>query len=493
MTAAGGPVRVLFLLQRPEAWINFASVWAAMRLDPEFSPTVWLLPYNAIDPELSARRAEEARSLLDAKGVPFVEWREGMRLARDDFHVAIFNHPYDRERPTPLWFSRVADAIPHSIYIPYGLPMGGGRKNLRLQYAQPTQIRASAVVARSPFEKAQYAKHCPAGDGHVFILGHPRFDVLLDDLAEPVPDEMARACRDKIVFLWSSHFSFGHVHSQSSNFSTFDLIGPELFEFAAEHREKMCLLWRPHPGLLPTLMRDHLLAAGDLPRLRAELKSRGAFLDDSPGHSAAFRASDALIADTGSFLIEYLVTGNPVLALMNPEGEPLNEEGEALLAHYSKASSPQELEAFMMSVLSGELTQTLDDARANHLPIIDGAAGERVARLAKSLFERSESDLKLQIERYIGAGEWRPQETRKRRCREEPDRSMPVEPTPVLDDLCRSLREVRQAKMRESRYRKQMRRYFNMVRASMTEFVKQQAPTGSILGLVRSGRRSPPN
>jgi hypothetical protein len=485
MGAAGRPIRVLFLFQRPEAWINLASVYAAMHEDPGVEPLVWLLPYNDADQALGESRAGEARSVLKANGVPYVEWRHGMHLRRGEFDVAIFNHPYDRERPPPLWFSRVTDSIPHTIYIPYGLPMGGGRKNLRLQYAQPTQARASAVVARSPFEKAQYAKHCPSGDQHVHILGHPRFDVLLDALQKPVQDHMARFCRGRTVVLWSSHFSFGHAYSQSSNFSTFDLIGPELFEYAIEHRADICLLWRPHPVLFPMLVRDGVMTETDLSRLRIELDASGILLDEQPGHAAAFRVSNALIADTGSFFLEYLVTGNPVLALVNPEGEPLNEEGEALLAHYCRASTPREVEEFIAAVQAGSVNQSLNEARTNHLPILDGSAGIRVAALAKSLVNGLEGDSELESESAAAASTLFRCQAGLQQGRLDNGQVFPVAPTPTLDKLCASLREIRRQKRDESGVRKRIRRSINSVRAGVAEYLKHQASIGKILELAR--------
>ena len=467
------PVRALFLLQRPEAWVNFASVWAAMCESQEFAPAIWLLPYNYSDPALSASRAVEARSLLTSHGIPFVEWHDRMQLNAGAWDVVIFGHPYDRERPPQLGFSRVAEVVAHTIYIPYGLPMGGGRKNLNLQYAQPTQIKSSVVVARSVFEKTQYAKHCPSGDAHVQILGHPRFDVLLKELDKQVPDDLADFCGTRTVLLWSSHFSFGHKHSQASNFSTFDLFGPELFDYALQHRDDCCLLWRPHPGLIPALVRDRVLAENELTLLRAELRGNGIFLDESPGHAAAFRVSDGLLSDTGSFLIEYLATGKPILALTNPEGEPLNEEGEALVARLSRAVCLQDIERFIEGVQTGTISQELSEARLDHMPLLDGTAGKRVANLAKSLVLRR-TDRDGQIEQPEDC--FQPLSGAKGL----PGGVSPLRwsdcsaPTPTLNKLCDSLRQSRLAKSQELRIRKWIRRKLNEVRTWGVESLKRQ-------------------
>lgn len=460
--------RVLFLLQRPEAWVNLASIHEAMLADVRFQPVVWLLPYNVRDPMQSASKRLAARALLEAERVAFVEWAEGMVPSGEHFDAVVFGHPYDRERPASLSFDRIAAAVPLTVYVPYGLPMGGGRKNLRLQFAQPTQVRSSLVVARSETERALFARHCPSGDTHVQVLGHPRFDRLKRELASPPPGDLTNAIGGRCAILWNAHFSFGLEHSQASNFSTFDLLGPEIFRFALDHRERLCLIWRPHPGLWPALYRNGMLHPEDLPALRGELAANGIVLDERPGHSAAFRASDALVSDVGSFLLEYLVTGKPVLALVNPEGEPLNEEADALVAGYERATSPKETIRFLEQMLDGVARRPEQELIRRHLPYQDGHAGHRVAAAIARLAHLEgpaptrpplPADAGVAPRPFVGAlasfG--------------------PLQPTPVLDRLCAALVELRENKRAESRWRKTGRRAANTVRTALVEWIKLHA------------------
>lgn len=478
--------RVLFLLQRPEAWVNLASIHEAMEHDQRFQPTVWLLPYNVRDPAQSARKLLLARSLLSTEQVEYAEWREGMFPSTKDFDAVIFSHPYDRERPASLSFDRIAAAIPITIYVPYGLPMGGGQKNLRLQFAQPTQARAALVVARSESERALYTKYCPTGDSHVQIIGHPRFDKLQRELKAPIPDDLIKAIRGRKTVLWNAHFSFGPEHSQGSNFSTFDLLGPEIFRFALKHRERLCLIWRPHPGLWPALIRNNLIAPTDLPALRDELAASGIVLDESPGHAAAFRSSEALISDVGSFLLEYLVTGKPILVLRNPEGEPLNAEAEALVAGYHQAHSPPELTQFLECLLKGEAKTPDQELIRRHLPCQDGEVGARILEAIAGLMGLNEEAPPMHHSPdELGLG--RLQATILNQI------PHPLPPTPTLDQLCSALMAVRRHKETESHLRKKCRRAIKMVRTTLVEWIKLHTSTlhTSTLGIsyLRRPRR----
>lgn len=461
------PLRVLLLLQRPEAWVNLASLWSALADSKLFSPEVWILPYQIDNPVLSSEKAALMRALLEQVGVPFHEWSAGQKLTEGQFDALVLNHPYDRDRPKDFWFDRLRRLVPVTVYIPYGLVMAGGVKNLKLQFSQPTQIHATAVVARSQLEKAMYRRNCPSGDGHVHVVGQPRFDHLLEMLSKPVPEWMSRAIGGRMAVLWNSHFSFGMSCSQGASFSTFDLIGPELFELMLARKSRLCLIWRPHPGLFPAMLREGLLDSTELVELRRELQQAGIVLDETADHTAAFRASDALLTDVGSFLLEYLVMGRPVLALINNEGEPFNEESSRLLTHYATANTPFGVEQFIDQLEDGSAGITeFKQALAEHLPMLDGQAGMRVAELIQKLCGRSAQASALQDgRRGLLAHDL---------CSDSMLSMGPeVHGAPVLGKLLVGLRAVRAEKARQSALSKTLRRQFNALRTGIAERVKR--------------------
>jgi len=474
------PIRVLFLLQRPEAWGNVASIWQAMANNPAFQPTAWLLPYNARDSEISARYLPPHRRLLVSQGVRWVEWAPGMQLAAGQFDVAVFTHPYDRERPRALWFDRVRACVRKIMYVPYGLSVGAGTKNLHLQFAQPLQTGADLVVARSPTEKAMYARYCPAGDAKVQVLGHPRFDRLLKELKTVDASLLKARIGGRPAILWNSHFSFGHQFSQSSNFSSFDLLGPELLDYFVAHRATLCLLWRPHPGLFSEILKQGILTEQQLPMLRAELDDLDIVLDEQVDHLPAFACSHALISDPGSFLFEYLATGKPLLPLINQEGEPLNTEAATLVAACGSASKFSEVECFISKIsdcsIDHKFYKTL---REQYLPLLDGKAGDRVcaALLGQKVFTMDAdisnyllskiADCPIALEQDLMSFA-----------------EIPI--PPVLAQLQAGLRQIRAQKIAQTRLHKWSRRQLNRVRINMGEMMKKIPWMMNVLSYIRN-------
>ena len=74
------------------------------------------------------------------------------------------------------------------------------------------------------------------------------------------------------------------------------------------------------------------------------------------GYLSLFKHSDAMIHDCGSFTVEYLYTGNPVMYLVRDSHHKDNMTENAAKAfdlHY-KGMSKEDIERFILSVIAGD-------------------------------------------------------------------------------------------------------------------------------------------
>lgn len=378
--SARTPWRVLFLMQRPESWLNVHGIWREMRRDPRFEPVVWIISSAGDHAERKALRARCLETLAQ-HGIDSVQNDRDADpvLPVNEFAAAIFNAPYDRERAEAFHFDRVAASVGATIYVPYGLVMGAGWKNQRFQYAQATQIGADMIVARSSFERDLYARHCPAGSQHVVVTGLPRLDELYDLETFEVDSTLEAQIDGRFAILWNSHFSFGMRQARDANYSTFDTMARAFFAFAKE-RPDVALIWRPHPALFRSLVDEGIFRPDELDAFRAEVLAAGVILDQRPDHRHAFAASSMLMTDLGSFLVEYLATGRPIVYLENPEGEGLNDEGRALIQYIDVARTPEHALHLATAYAAGNDPKApmRAVARDRFLPMLDGRASRRV-------------------------------------------------------------------------------------------------------------------
>lgn len=339
-------VRVLFVAQHPALLAGWRSVISQMQHDDRFVAKVVLCPF--LHPFSSTSTTmENLRQALIADGIDF-STPDVMHPERFRPHVAFVQNPYDETRPPVFKSSHLIASGARIAYIPYGLEMGGGAWNLKAQFDLPVHRQAWRIFARSARHKAMFAKYCRSGSSHVVVTGHPKFDpppskATIQDVA------LSAKIKGRKVVLWTPHFSVTDVPT----WSTYKLYNETIFDTFAK-RYDLFLLLRPHP-LFYKSMRDngHWDDTGEASFRHMIAASDNMWLDDSVDYQAAFRYSDALMTDVGSFLLEYLPTDKPILYLHLPDGLGMNDDG-ALTEYLYEARQQQDIPEFVDMLAGGE-------------------------------------------------------------------------------------------------------------------------------------------
>lgn len=444
-------------------------MWREMQSSKRFKVTAWLLPYNYKSESISSFYYQKHKDLLEENGVEWVEWHPDLTLHAGQFDAVIFTVPYDRERPKELRFNQVRSKVKKIIYIPYCLAVESSSKLLRLQFSQPIHLGADLIVARSEAEKKLYKRYCSNVSGRVRAIGHPRFDYYLNAVKKLNIDSLKKRIDGRLAVLWNSHFSFSHKFSQSSCLSTFDILGPDIFEYFKKNSSWLCLIWRPHPALFSELFDQKIITISQYELLKKELERLGIILDENTSHFPAFLASDALLTDPGTFLFEYLATTKPMLPLINPEGEPLNDEVNSLLMTSGYASDFLAVKKFLLRLAKGEIcTEFYVGLKNQYLPMLDGQAGRRLcSALVEGDFECSSS---------LGSfSELISDSVKPKYCVMVTEGvEFTSHETPVLNRIIHRLRCIAEEKKKQSQYRKRFRRIVNSLRTLVVEEVKKR-------------------
>jgi len=340
-------VRVGFLMQHPQGWTGFESVWRSMRDDPAFETTVFAAPYN--HPYAPEGGRDAVYPFLEKEGVPFVRW-DAAPLTPGFVDVLFVQNPYDITRPEPLRTPNLLKHVARLAYIPYGLEIGGGGENAANQFNQMLQQTAWAWFARSPRHRDMIVRHCDAGGTHVVVTGHPRMDMYRDlGKLPPDPEFTAFANGRRLVF-WNPQFD---IRPNNTGYSTF-LIWQEFFLEEFARRQDVAFVIRPHPLFFGTLESRKIWTRAQVDDFLHRVEKAGnVLIDRRSSYLPVFAASDAMISDASSFLLEYGATGRPLLYLHNQNGPSLNEDGEFVRAHNYNALSREDVSSFITMVAEG--------------------------------------------------------------------------------------------------------------------------------------------
>ena len=375
----GRPLRIAFVAQYASVWPSLRSVYRFASQDSQFSPVVILTPFfhpfsSTVETYL------QMRDLLVSEGIPFCPSGNSASVAQKA-DVIFLQNPYDETRPKHLTAPALQAAGTRIAYVPYGLEVGGGQWNTTAQFDSPLQRAAWRIFARSEAHKMLFGKHCSIGNRHVVVTGHPKFDQVDEHDSGLSPPEWASKINGRKVILWTPHFSEGPTPA----WSTFQLYGEHILEQARQHTDLFFLV-RPHPLFFSAMLKNKVWSKNDEDIFRRLLSgSENLALDEAPQYHTSFHYSSALMADVGSFLLEYLPTQKPLLYLKHPEGLGMNDEGELEEILYA-AETTNDITQFISMISTGN--DPKKDQRISAIPRflfgLDGMSGQRICEHIKS-------------------------------------------------------------------------------------------------------------
>jgi hypothetical protein len=379
-----GKIRVAFIVQRPAWWPNQASVYSALRADPDFDVSVIAIPkIPAASRELDLAEYHHLQSFFRGKGIAFESgydvqtraWIDPLNFGLPD--IVVLPQPYNHTQSF-LYHAPYLKHFCDLAIIPYSMTTA----NLPVaQYFLPVYSDCRYIFMESEPHKALFIENRPELAERLFVVGHPKLDLYRGAASADFSLWKCPSAQKRII--WAPHFTVTDdrtPHTQSTFFKYYEFF----LEFTKRHPELEVVL-RPHPELF-----EHMIWTGMKSRAESNAyRDRFNALPNGQVYEggeifAMFRQSDALILDSCGFLLEYLPTGKPVCYLESMRRQRMNPIGERLIHAYYTAWNAEEIEEFMQGVvLAGADYRREERGRiaARYLYLLPGGAAAEITEI----------------------------------------------------------------------------------------------------------------
>lgn len=368
-----GPIKVDFYFQWPPGWTNFESVILTMRDNPAFDCQVVVVPY--LNWQATDVNGDIQRAMLKDNGIDYIGFEDySLESRRPD--VVFLQNPYDDARPEAFRSDYLYRRGVKIAYIPYALDTGMGEESMVYQYNLLCQNIATWIFARSQRHKDEFAVQCQAGNKHVYVTGHPKFDYYDRRYMSSESHKSNGAVK---TFLWTTHFV---LPGEVKMYTTFNLYCNAFIKLMM--RDDIHLIIRPHPLFRQWIEQASQTARDNYARLVSVAATRNNVTwDFSPGYQDAFSRSDALIADAGSFLLEYLPSKKPILYLTHETCHGLNKTADFIYSSYDVAWQEEDIHQFVNNVISHHdpMKASRERVLREELYIDDTTAAEKIAKV----------------------------------------------------------------------------------------------------------------
>ena len=288
--------KIVFLVGYPQGWNSLKTVYSTLKengLDVTLIACLtW--PY--------ANNNEAFWKSIDKDAIIVPGDNECISLKEIGADVVFRQTPYDEEYPKQYSAKNISK-VSKLCYIPYGYEPSP-HKHLQIEYNITFFPFLYAIYCDNSSTKAycdRRANKTPfTKDILRFDYGYPRFDL----------GELEAYKNRYSTFLWLPRWS---LDSTGNNGSSFFLFYEKLIEYFTDKKDKTLII-RPHPSMFNNFINQGAMSKEEVNQFKKRISLLdNIHLDETPNYLDSFNKSDVLISDFSSLLIEYFISGKPIV------------------------------------------------------------------------------------------------------------------------------------------------------------------------------------
>lgn len=345
------PVKVVFMALNITMW-KFQGIYDLLKADKRFDVTIVLSPGITYKQEQRLRDLNQMRNYFSQRGMKFVDWylednAEALNVRKElNPDVVFYMQPYHGSYHPRHCFLNFTDRL--MVYSPYSYLQA----HVSFNYDNVMQNVAWKNYYVNQYHLAD-AKLLARNKGiNAVAVGYTSADVYCHNQYQEVWNDKGHSHKRLI---WAPHCTLANDGSVNSR-SNFLMMADYMIELAKKHPNDLQIAFKPHPGLLTELYKHP-----DWGKEKADAyydqwrKMENTQLADGEFVNL-FQGSDAMVHDSGSFVIDYLYFHHPVMYIsqdIERAKSYVNVPGQqAYGAHYI-GSTLDDIERFVNDVVLG--------------------------------------------------------------------------------------------------------------------------------------------
>ena len=345
-------LNVLFLVIHHSVW-KYEVLYKLMKNHKAFNPIVLVIPNIGFDNDTMIKDMNSTFSFFKEKGYNVLKsyneslssWISIKEMKPD---LIMFTNPYSGLTKPEYFVNKLTNYL--TYYIPYAY---NHEERHELNFNQKMHNLVFCYVVESEFHKKLACKYSDVNGINVKPLGYPGIDELLFPKIPILPSSWKTSNKKRII--WAPHHTI-EPEENIYNYSNFLEYAPIMIELAKAFQNHLEISFKPHPLLKPKLYKtpswgvektdEYYHIWGNMPNGHV---NESDYID-------LFLTSDAIIHDSGSFLVEYLCVNKPALyQIRNIKiKDGLGEIGKQALDCHYKAYSKDDVINFIDNVVLKE-------------------------------------------------------------------------------------------------------------------------------------------
>lgn len=308
-------IKVVFLLQMPEIWEKQKLIYEEMCRRIKIEPIILAIPKYDIKTGVHKENvAYEYAIKMGYKNVIFAKKDNWFDLSSIKPDYVFYQRPYEEYLPE-IYRSRTVLCYAKTCYIPYAI-FASVSSAMSLEYERGFARNIYYnFVGNKELEKLVRNKFritSQIGLRKIQYLGLPILENILK-----------RNMRESDYTIWET---FGSKEEQlkvlwTPRWTTDEKLGgSHFFDYVDEftklvkNDQSIFFVFRPHPMAFDNYIRNGLMSKNQIMNLKQDYKENSNMLiDGNQEYIDTFAGADVLITDISSMMMEFFVTGKPII------------------------------------------------------------------------------------------------------------------------------------------------------------------------------------
>lgn len=343
-------IRCVFFALFEEIW-KVDGVYRLMEDHPRFDPVILVCPIVNYGHDNMIRRMNSCYEAFQRKGYHVIKsYDEANNTYIDVLNdinpdIIFYTNPYPGLIDDRYYIDQFCNVL--TAYVPYFY-------NEEIRYNAIYDSLFHNIVWRhyieTDFHKGLSRSYSRCHGCNTVVTGYPGIEQFLNPVS--FSDNCWKVKNQKLKrVIWAPHHTLEAVGT--CHYSCFLRYCDFMLDMAKRYRDKVQFVFKPHP-----LLKNKLCELWGSEKTEAYY-DQWAHMENTTivegEYVDLFLSSDAMIHDSGSFLIEYLYVNKPVMRTLNdiPLESMYNQFALNCLDQYYKARCEQDIEQFIQNVING--------------------------------------------------------------------------------------------------------------------------------------------
>lgn len=342
-------IKCVFFALFEDVW-KYDRVYQLMERHPRFEPVILVCPIQNYGYENMLHRMKRAYNFFLRKGYHVIcsydettgNYLDAKRELKPD--IILYTNPYRGLIDDRYYINNFLDTL--NVYVPYFM---NDTAEYKFAYDQLLHNLVWRMYLESPLSLQSARLSSRRHGQNMVVTGYPGIEPFLD--RDNVADDSCWKSKNHALkrIIWAPHhtiFPLGNIY-----YSCFLYYYDFMLELAEKYKDCVEITFKPHP-----ILRNKLYETWGKDKTDAYYAKWASMENTSLNEGDyvdLFKTSDAMIHDSGSFIMEYMYVNKPVLFCLREDKHQnkYSNLANACFKNYYFSETKDDIEQFVRNIL----------------------------------------------------------------------------------------------------------------------------------------------